>query len=473
MTDRLLPHNTEAEEAVLGSILIDQHAVQRISALLKPGDFYDERNRHVYEAMLDLSRNGTPPDFLAVCDLLERRGQLEGLGGMAYITDLVNSTPTSIHAEYYAGNVARYAVRRQVIETATEIAAQAYDTNGSDPLAFAQDRIAELEKQRRLTDVKGSTWADLDQEIGPIEWTWPGWLPVGFLTMIVGEQETGKSILTLRIVACFLRGDPWPDGKSFTGETGKVVWAEAEASQAMNLQRAKSWDLPIDNVLHPLSEPLEDVQLNDHRHRAAITALAQQPDVRLVVVDSLSGGHQEEEKSASGMIPTVKWMAELARDTGKQVIMTHHLRKRGVMDLNDRVTLDRVRGSSGITQMARMVWAVDAPNPSDPDKRRLSVIKSNLAPKPEPLGFTVDGGRLVFGDAPEPPRQDTQLERAIDLLLTQLDSGPMPSTKLMEEATGAAISWNTMRRAKEHLGIIAKRDNGRWYWALPASEAGQ
>jgi hypothetical protein len=472
VTQKLLPHNTEAEEAILGSILVDQGAIHRVSPLLKPEDFYSEHGGWIYKAMLDLSLNSTPPDWLAVHDLLERRGQLKEVGGPAYLTRLINSTPTSIHAEYYASIVARYAIRRQVIGVAGEIAQQAFDTNGSDPIAFARERIALIEKQLLPVNVKGSSWADLEQVVGPVRWAWSDWLPEGFLTMNVGEQETGKSILMLRIATCFLRGDPWPDGTPYTGEKGKVVWAEAEASQAMNLQRAKNWALPIENILHPLADPLEDIQLNAANHRRAIAALARRPDVRLIVVDSLSGGHREQEQSASGMIPTVKWLAELARDTGKHVILTHHLRKRGMLDSNDHVTLDRVRGSSGITQMARMVWALDTPDPNLPEDRRLSVIKSNLAPKPDPLGFRIGSDGLVFGDAPEPPRQETQVDRAIELLQTILNDGPVASTVLKGEADGAAISWNTMKRAKAKLGVVAKRESNRWFWALPARKAG-
>jgi hypothetical protein len=306
--------------------------------------------------------------------------------------------------------------------------------------------------------------------IGPVEWAWPAWFPTGFLTMIVGEQETGKSILTLRIAACFLRGDPWPDGCDFTDKVGKVVWAEAEASQAMNLARAKSWDLPIECILHPLGDPLEDVQLNDKKHRAAITALAQRPDVKLIVVDSLSGGHQEQENSASGMIPTVKWLAELSRDTGKPVILTHHLRKRGMLDLGDRVTLDRVRGSSGVTQMARMVWAVDSPDPNNTDDRRMSVIKSNLAPKPEPVGFKVDSRGVVFGDAPEPPHRETLQDRAADLLLALLADSPKPSAEIRSEVEQAGLSWHAAKRAKDKLGIVSAKPDGVWHWSLPARE---
>jgi hypothetical protein len=470
VTDRLLPHSTDAEEAVLGSILIDPEAIHRISPLLRPADFYHEHYGWVYQAMVDLSKDGVPPDYVAVSELLKRRNQLKQAGGHGRLTAFFEATPSSVHAEHYARIVADHARRRELIAAAGEIAALAYDTKNGDPLAFAAERIHMLQMQRPMAVVEGSTWADLDGEIGPIGWSWAGWLPNGFLTMIVAEQEAGKSILSLRIGGCFLRGDDWPDGTPFAGEVGSVVWVEAEASQAMNLERAKGWDLPIKNVLHPLDDPLEDVQLNNHRHRAAIAEFARRPDVQLVIVDSLSGGHTLRENSSSEMIPTVKSLAELARDTGKPVLLTHHARKRGILDIGEGMTLDRSRGSSGITQTARMVWGIDIPDPHTPDNRRLSVIKSNLAPKPNPLGFTVNGQGIVFGEAPEPPRQETQTDRAIELLQTTLDDGPVASTVLETEAKGAAISWSTMKRAKEQLGVVAKRDNDRWYWALPAKE---
>ncbi|MBN1814953.1 MAG: AAA family ATPase [Anaerolineae bacterium] len=471
MTPPLPPHNPEIEEALLGSLLINPEAIVDIAVLVRPGDFYQGRHGLIYQAMVDLEMNDKEVDFLTLTDLLERRGQLDSIGGPAYITRLINSTPSSLHAPEYADTVARHAVRRAVINAGSEIVAHAYDTNSGDPVTFMRERIAELEKRQPSLNAKGSTWADLDAAIGPIEWAWPSWLPKGFLCEIVGEQETGKSILALRIAACFLRAEPWPDGSAFEGEAGKVLWAEAEASQAVNLQRAKSWGLPIENILHPVRDTLEDVQLNDNRHRAAITALTRHPDVQLVIVDSLSGGHQAEEKSASGMIPTLKWLAELARDTGKPVILTHHLRKRGLLDSTEHVTLDRVRGSSGITQLARMVWAVDTPDLKKPDDRRLSVIKSNLAAKPAPLGFTVEDGRLVFGDAPAPPQQQSKLEEAIEFLQVALVDGPVASGLMDAAAKEAGISESTLKRAKKRLGIQAAKNGDGWQWVLPVEES--
>jgi replicative DNA helicase len=124
--ERLPPQNVEAEEAVLGALLIDPDAIIRLATILRPEDFYREKLGWIYDAILVLHERREPIDFLTVCDELERREQLDQVGGAAYITTLVNAVPTSIHAEHYARIVERTATRRRLIDAAGHIAALAY-----------------------------------------------------------------------------------------------------------------------------------------------------------------------------------------------------------------------------------------------------------------------------------------------------------------------------------------------------------
>jgi replicative DNA helicase len=124
--ERLPPQNVEAEEAVLGAILIDPDAIIRVATFLRPEDFYREKNGWIYDTALALHDKREPIDFLTVCDELERRGQLDQVGGAAFITTLINAVPTSIHAEHYARIVERTATRRRLIDAAGQIAALAY-----------------------------------------------------------------------------------------------------------------------------------------------------------------------------------------------------------------------------------------------------------------------------------------------------------------------------------------------------------
>ena len=94
--------------------------------------------------------------------------------------------------------------------------------------------------------------------LGPVAWEWPGWLAAGLMTLLVGDSGSGKSGLAMRIAATYLAGWPWPDGTLRHGEPSSVLWIEAEAAQAVNLERAQSWKLQIERILTPFKNPLDD-----------------------------------------------------------------------------------------------------------------------------------------------------------------------------------------------------------------------
>jgi len=122
-----IPANLEAERAVLGSLLIDPDAILKIANFLRAEDFYRERHGWLYAAMMGLHERREPLDFVTVVDELERRGYLEEIGGPAYITDLVASTPSAMYVDHYARIVERTALLRRLISAAGQIAELAYD----------------------------------------------------------------------------------------------------------------------------------------------------------------------------------------------------------------------------------------------------------------------------------------------------------------------------------------------------------
>lgn len=310
------------------------------------------------------------------------------------------------------------------------------------------------------------SWEDMEAILGPIEWAWDRWLPKGMLTILASESGIGKSALALRICASFLIGLEWPDGKPYKDDVGKVLWIEAEAAQAINLERAQNWNMPISNILTPLAHPLDDVILDDPKHKKAIEEATYRDDVLFVVVDSLRGAAGGDENK-SEFIGTVKWLAELARDTGKPILLVHHLRKRTIFDGGNGPNLNMLRGSSAIVQPARVIWAIDTPDQNNKTMKRLQVIKNNLGPFPEAIGMQISVSGVKFGDAPETPRSTTVVDQAGDLLLSLLSKEPKRSTELQEEFDAAGISWQSAKRAKKRMSIVAKRRGNQWYWSLP------
>ncbi len=136
--DRFVPTNPEAEQAALGSALIDPDAIGKLIEIkLKPEHFYQEKHAWIYTCMLDLHGQGTALDFVTVCDALERRKQLAEIGGAAYVMDLINAVPTSIHVEHYGLIVWKTGMLRGLIRATGEIAQLAYDETAEIETVFA------------------------------------------------------------------------------------------------------------------------------------------------------------------------------------------------------------------------------------------------------------------------------------------------------------------------------------------------
>lgn len=157
--ERLPPQNREAEEAVLGSLLIDPDAIFEVANFLKAQSFYSVANRWVYESILTLHQRSDPIDSLTVIEELRRRDQLEEVGGEAYIVGLVSAVPTSINARAYGQIVEAASLRRDLINAAGTIAGLAYEED--EDINVVIDRaeqtlfaISEQRTTRDLTPVK-------------------------------------------------------------------------------------------------------------------------------------------------------------------------------------------------------------------------------------------------------------------------------------------------------------------------------
>ena len=125
--DRLPPQSIEAEQSVLGALLIDKDAVIEVAEFLRADDFYRGHHGTIYAAVLDLYERREPVDLVTVSEVLERNGHLDAVGGSAYLTSLINLTPTAVNAVHYGRIVERKAVLRNLIAAAGRIAGIGYE----------------------------------------------------------------------------------------------------------------------------------------------------------------------------------------------------------------------------------------------------------------------------------------------------------------------------------------------------------
>ncbi len=153
-SEKLPPHDIEAEEAVIGSLLIDSDAIFKIVTFLAPNDFYREKNQWAYEACLSLHDRNEAINQITLANDLAQGEKLEEIGGTAYLSHLASIVPTSVHVEYYAQIVQRMAVMRRLISAGGQIAAIGYEA-GQDvdaALSKAEEILFRLRRLRRQRD---------------------------------------------------------------------------------------------------------------------------------------------------------------------------------------------------------------------------------------------------------------------------------------------------------------------------------
>lgn len=215
--ERMLPQNIEAEQGVLGSIIIDPDALSLVEPFLHADDFYRDAHRTLYEAIIHLYLCREPADFLTICNELERRNKLAEVGGASYITSLINRVPTSGNCEYYGRIVAQKSLYRRLIHAAGRIAALAYEeadhaaaqaeqliytvsraqSGGREPTGVGsilnsmfEDLVSPHPAGGMITGVPGG-FPDLDALTG-------GFQP-GNLILLAGRPGMGKTALALSI----------------------------------------------------------------------------------------------------------------------------------------------------------------------------------------------------------------------------------------------------------------------------------
>ena len=218
---RMPPHSIDAEQAVLGAIIINSRAMNDVSSILLPGDFYREAHRIVFEAMLEMSYKGSPIDMLSLSEFLRDKNLFEKVGGVAFITHLSNISPSAANATYYAKIVKDKALLRNLINAASDIADSAFA--GTDDIVNLLDNA-----ERKVLAISAShdtgsavpVKSLLKEAIGRIEMAYEAkggltGLPSGFddldrltsglqpsdLILLAARPSMGKTALTLNLAA--------------------------------------------------------------------------------------------------------------------------------------------------------------------------------------------------------------------------------------------------------------------------------
>ena len=353
----------------------------------------------------------------------------------------------------------------------------------------------------RLATVTGAIMvrrAD-DIEPKPIEWLWPGRIARGKLSLLAGHPGVGKSQLALAMAATVSRGFDWPDGSACAPGSALILSAEDGAGDTIvprlmangaELSRVHVIDGVREGVTGAGREVRRELCLPDDIDRLG-AALKGIPEAALVIVDPISAylGSLDSHRN-SEVRGLLSLLSTLAAEHNLAVVAISHLNKNTAGD-----ALSRVTGSLAFVAAALSAWLVG--KDSHGGARRLFVpLKNNLSRDQAGLAFefspttigTKSGARLpttallwlegeVTTTADEilagsgAGRESGNLAEAEEFLSDVLAEGRLPSSEVRREAAETRISWRTLTRAKDNLGVTASRDKfgsgGRWFWTLP------
>ena len=304
---------------------------------------------------------------------------------------------------------------------------------------------------------------------GSVTWAWPKWIPRGHVTMIAGPQGTGKSYLAAYLAAVFVGvARSWPDAQTYKGDTGPVVLCDTEDMRGVYAERLAALGVLDGAVLLPSRGDDVTYRPEMPRDMDHIERLAKAHGAKTIIVDSLSGGHAMDENSAM-MRKILQGLTGLAANLQIPVIVVHHTRKRNAQEAV-RLTLDRVRGSSAISQFCRSVIGLYRMTETDLNADvRIEPLKASFCKPADALGMAIGDQGLEWVD---PPNADGKIaqpgNRAQAFLLDVLADGPMRYVALQTLADDLSIGKGALYAARDALGITADLAG----WRLPSSGGG-
>ena len=444
---KLPPHSVEAEQSVLGGLLLDNSAWDRIADFLAESDFYRADHRQIYHHITRLIEANRPADAITVAESLESTKDLESVGGLAYIGALAQNTPSAANIRRYAEIVRERAIMRKLAETASNIAELAYNPMGREPaqlLDEAESRIFAISEQgargrqgfvdmqpvltqvvERIdllynrdnpSDVTGvpTGFADLDRMTS-------GFQP-GDLIIVAGRPSMGKTALALNMAEHVALDAGLPIG-IFSMEMSAAQLAMRLLGSIGRLDQHKlrtgrlaedDWRRLTDAVGRLSEAPIhidETAALNALELRARARRLHRQyGQLGMIIVDylQLMSSSSQGENRATEISEISRSLKALSKELNVPVVALSQLNRSLEQQPNKRPVMSDLRESGAIEQDADLILFIyrdEVFNPDSPDKGRAEIIIGKQ--RNGPIGtvmLTFHGEHTRFENFADPTR---------------------------------------------------------------------
>lgn len=420
IVDRLPPQSLEAEQAVLGAIILEGESITRAIEILSPDDFYREAHRKIYTAMLELFDKNEPIDFITLTEHLKDKGELEEVGGLSYLSNLATVVPTSANIRYHAKLVREKALLRSLIRACTEIVTKVYEEpeDAEEMLDYAEKLIFDISERRtntnffQMKDVVKQTFKIIESMyekkavitgvpsgFRDLDELTSGFQP-GDLIIIGGRPGMGKTAFSLNIaqhVGVEL-GEPVA---FFSLEMSKeqiamrllssLAMVNASALRKGFISR-RDWERLTDSAVRLSEAPIyidDSSQLSVLEIRAKARRLKlEKGKLSLIIIDYLQlmksrGSYDRREQEISEISRSLKAMA---KELKVPVIALSQLNRSVEKTTDRRPTLANLRESGAIEQDADVIIFLyrdeiyNKKNPANKGKAEVIVAKQRNGP---------------------------------------------------------------------------------------------
>lgn len=390
MADLAPPQDMDAEQATLGSVLLEAGAAARALAIVEAADFYLEAHRLICQAMMDVNNRNEPVDLVTVAAELRRRNLLEKVGGGEYLTALISQVPTAAHVSRYANIVAEKAVLRRLIHVGSEIQAMAYENKDvGDTLDRAEQRIFEV-AQRRMTGDFSHIGPLVQETMDKFDATFrnPGevrgvktaitdlnkvtsGLQPGDLIIVAGRPSMGKTSMAINSLGMHAATREDVGVAIFSLEMSKMQLAEMMLCgqarvNAFNLRNGVAREADWDRIGEALSHlPHAPIYIDDTpaisilELRSKARRLKAQADIGLIIVDYLqlcsAPGYERDSSRHQEIGHIARSLKALARELNVSVVALSQLSRSVERREDKRPILSDLAESGSIEAEADLV----------------------------------------------------------------------------------------------------------------------
>ena len=403
---RIPPHSVEAEQSVLGSILLDKDAMISVSETLIPEDFYKEAHRVIYECMLKLYNNQSEIDLITLADELRDQGYLDDIGGIAYITSLSTIVPTTSNIKYYINIVKEKSISRQLISAANDIINLGYDssTKVEDVLENAEKKIFDISQERTTndfqpinqvltetlsmleklyeekSDVTGLTtgFRDLNKKINGLQRS--------DLLLIAARPAMGKTAFALNLVQnAALKGDASVAVFSLEMSKEQLVQRMVAAQSSVELKKIKTGTLAANDwpritdgmaVLSGAKIHIDDtpgIKISELRSKCRKLKIEKGLDLVLIDYLQLMEGEGQNESRQQEIAKISRSLKILAKELDCPVVALSQLSRAPEQRADHRPMLSDLRESGSIEQDADIVMFLYRDEYYNPDTERKNI----------------------------------------------------------------------------------------------------